>query len=107
MHLTTNMRHNVQVQRDSGGIIAGGSAGTTGWAWRTGGNMSFADWRKRTTTFDRYLSSGYHAMAELVAKAAYRAGERQGRKDAEEMARRAIALRETLIALSQVADRDT
>jgi hypothetical protein len=26
-----------RVQRDSGGIITGGSAGTPGWAWRTGG----------------------------------------------------------------------
>lgn len=28
---------NVEVQRDSGGIIAGGSAGTPSWAWHTGG----------------------------------------------------------------------
>jgi len=52
--------------------------------------MAFADWKKRTTAFERYLPAGYRAMAELVAQAAYKAGERDGRKQAEtgELAKR-------------------
>ena len=58
--------------------------------------MAFADWKKRTTAFERYLPRGYHAMAELVAHAAYKAGERDGRKQAEAVAEQAIKLRELM-----------
>jgi len=37
--------------------------------------MSFAKWKKRTTTFD-LLPIGYRAMAERVAQSAYKAGQR-------------------------------
>ena len=40
--------------------------------------MTFARWEKHTTTFERYLPTGYHAMAELVAKAAFQARQRHG-----------------------------
>lgn len=58
--------------------------------------MAFADWKKRTTAFERYLPRGYHAMAELVAHAAYKAGERDGRKQAEVASEQAIKLRELM-----------
>ena len=58
--------------------------------------MAFSDWKKRTTAFERYLPRGYHAMAELVAHAAYKAGERDGRKQAEAVAEQAIKLRELM-----------
>ena len=57
--------------------------------------MSFKTWRTHTNVFD-YLPTGYHAMANLVAQAAYKAGERKGRKDAEAIAKNAIELREQL-----------
>ena len=47
--------------------------------------MAFADWKKRTKSFS-LLPEGYRAMAERVAQAAYKAGERDGRKQAEQIA---------------------
>lgn len=38
--------------------------------------MSFATWKKTNKVITKYLPSGYHAMGELVARAAYKAGER-------------------------------
>jgi hypothetical protein len=45
--------------------------------------MSFAGWKKRQKVIRKYLPDGYHAMAELIAQAAYRAGERAGREQVE------------------------
>lgn len=45
--------------------------------------MSFADWKKRQKVISKYLPEGYHAMAELIAKAAFKAGEREGRRQVE------------------------
>ena len=49
--------------------------------------MSFAEWKKKT----KLLSIGHNRNNEiLVASAAYKAGERQGMKDAKEMSKREI-----------------
>ncbi len=48
--------------------------------------MSFAGWKKKNKVMVQYIPDGYRAMAYLVAQAAYKAGERQGRKDAEYIA---------------------
>ena len=55
--------------------------------------MSFAEWKKNNKVMAQYIPDGYRAMAYLVAQAAYKAGERQGRKDAKDVAKRAIELR--------------
>ena len=55
--------------------------------------MSFAEWKKKTKLFDGttiIASSGdsllFHDHVNGIAQAAYKAGERQGRKDAEYIA---------------------
>jgi len=61
--------------------------------------MSFADWKKRSKQFtDLYGRFGQaHLVAiETACQAAYKAGERQGRKDAEAVAMNAIELREVM-----------
>jgi hypothetical protein len=45
--------------------------------------MSFAKWKERSNLMDRYLPFGYHAMAYRVAQAAYKSGQRDGRKQVE------------------------
>ena len=64
--------------------------------------MSFAGWKKKNKVMVQYIPDGYRAMAYLVAQAAYKAGERQGRKDEREfnneLAKRAIELRALLDA---------
>ena len=57
--------------------------------------MSFADWKKRTKLLHRWPFGEEQRMIWL-AEAAYKAGERQGRKDAEAIATQAIALRNLL-----------
>jgi len=57
--------------------------------------VSYSDWRKRTKVFDG-RSFQNPMIEERIAKSAYKAGERQGRKDAEAIARQAIALRNML-----------
>lgn len=47
--------------------------------------MAFADWKKRTKIFS-LLPEGYRAMGERIAQAAYKAGERDGRKQVEQIA---------------------
>lgn len=64
--------------------------------------MTFADWSKRSPVFS-LMDRWDRAIAVRVAQAAYKAGERQGRKDAEEMARRAIILRDKLAANVKIA----
>jgi len=71
--------------------------------------MSFAEWKKKTKLFDGttiIASSGdsllFHDHVNGIAQAAYKAGERQGRKDEREfnneLAKRAIELRALLDA---------
>jgi len=58
--------------------------------------MSFTDWKKLSKTFAALNARVYqHGLVE-VCQAAYKAGERQGRKDAETIAANAIALRDDL-----------
>ena len=54
--------------------------------------MTYSAWRKRTKLFDKYIYHGYHAMASLIAQAAYKAGERDGLKRGEELCKRSIEL---------------
>jgi hypothetical protein len=61
--------------------------------------VSFADWKKRSKQFtDMYGRFGQTHLGaiETACQAAYKAGERQGRKDVEAIAMNAIALREKL-----------
>ena len=61
--------------------------------------MSFAEWKKRSKQFtDLYGRFGLTHLGaiETACQAAYKAGERKGRKDAERIAQNAIALREKL-----------
>lgn len=60
--------------------------------------MAFADWKKRSKLFKAYNERSKRegfALEEACA-AAYKAGEREGRKVAEKMAMNAIALRQKL-----------
>ncbi len=57
--------------------------------------MSFSDWKKRSKQFtDLYGRFGQSHLGaiETACQAAYKAGERQGRKDAEAVARNAVEL---------------
>lgn len=56
--------------------------------------MSFANWKKRQKVIGKYLPEGYHAMAELIANAAYKAGERAGREQVETDQVRSTSLNE-------------
>lgn len=60
--------------------------------------MTFAEWKKKSKVFGLFRSraDNYGIGLTECCQAAYKAGERQGRKDAEEMAKRAIELREML-----------
>jgi len=63
----------------------------------TGGRMAFADWKKRSKQFtDLYGRFGQSHLGaiETACQAAYKAGERDGRKQAEAVAEQAIKLRE-------------
>ncbi len=65
----------------------------------TGGRMAFADWKKRSDRYCALLSRlKIHGTRDIeeVCQAAYKAGERQGRKDAEAIAMSAIKLRDAL-----------
>ena len=55
--------------------------------------MSFSTWSKKTKCFEKYMASGYRAMAMKIAEIAYKAGERDGRKTAEMWAKKAIEFR--------------
>ena len=54
--------------------------------------MAFAEWVKRSNLAATALSRNPNIRE--VLQAAYKAGERKGRSDAEEIARRSIMLRE-------------
>jgi len=60
--------------------------------------MSFADWKKRSKVYQIYKTHAERYGHDVVAQAAYKAGERKGRKDAEAAAQRAIELRARLVA---------
>jgi hypothetical protein len=57
--------------------------------------MSFANWKKKTKTLNEILWLNRKAV-ERACQAAYKAGERDGRKQVDVMARSAIKLRDTL-----------
>ena len=57
--------------------------------------MSFVKWKTRTKTF-RHIPLTNYADVVRACQAAYKAGERDGRKQVEVMARAAIALRDKL-----------
>lgn len=57
--------------------------------------MSFADWKKRSRLIAE-IHWIYQGDAERACQAAYKAGERQGRKDAKQVAMRAIELTSAL-----------
>lgn len=61
--------------------------------------MSFADWKKRSKKYqDTMRMHGIgRSDAEELAQAAYKAGEREGRKADEEMAKQAIELRHIFV----------
>lgn len=54
---------------------------------------TFSEWKKRAK-LDTYMKDNAEIMR--ACELAYKAGERQGRKDAEDIAKRAIELREIL-----------
>ena len=61
--------------------------------------MAFADWKNRSDRYNALLSRlKIHGTRDIkeVCQAAYKAGERQGRKDAEAIAMNAIELRDAL-----------
>ena len=56
--------------------------------------MSFANWKQTSKVYLTWTNraDNYGVDLDRCCQAAYKAGERQGRKDAEEIAMRAIAL---------------
>lgn len=60
--------------------------------------MSFADWKKRSKLYQAFKSRAerFGIGYDEVAHAAYKAGERDGRKQAEAVAENAIKLRELM-----------
>ena len=60
--------------------------------------MSFADWKKRSEKYRDAIQTGGFSDRdkEALAQAAYKAGEREGIKAAENAAKRAIVIREWL-----------
>ena len=59
--------------------------------------MSFADWKKRSKLFASVLNRIGHADAiNNLCRNAYRTGERDGIKQVEDAAKRAIELRELM-----------
>ena len=60
--------------------------------------MAFADWKKRSKLFQMFKERAdqFGIGYEEVAQAAYKAGERDGRKQSEAVAENAIKLREIM-----------
>jgi hypothetical protein len=63
--------------------------------------MAFADWKKRSKRFCDIVQRALYGRVGAkdlheVLQAAYKAGERQGRKDAEALAMNAVELRDAL-----------
>ena len=69
--------------------------------------MSFANWKNDSNLYKLYKDrvERYGTGYQDVCQAAYKAGERQGRKDAEEMAKRAIELRELIARAANINER--
>lgn len=66
--------------------------------------MSFADWQKRSKLFTNLYGRFERAELSIIrtaCQAAYEAGERQGRKDVEALAKQAITLRTVADAARQ------
>ena len=64
--------------------------------------MGFADWKKRSKVFRDFEARWAHVSCVEVAAAAYKAGERDGRKQAEAVCERAIKLRELMRSNAEV-----
>ena len=59
--------------------------------------MAFADWKKRSKLFaDTQRRLNAYAPITEICRAAYKAGERDGRKQTESVAEQAIKLRELM-----------
>lgn len=62
--------------------------------------MAFADWKKRSKRYkeinESLLGWGQRGLLLELCQAAYKAGERDGRKQVEAVAEQAIALRELM-----------
>ena len=60
--------------------------------------MSFTDWKKRSDRFCTLIARDRYNAPDIeeVARAAYKAGERAGLKAGEDIAKRAIELRELM-----------
>jgi len=60
--------------------------------------MSFAEWKERSKLYKAFKDRAerFGIGYEEVAQAAYKAGERQGRKDAEAACMSGLALREKM-----------
>lgn len=54
--------------------------------------MGFADWKKRSKLFRDFEERWAHVSCVEIAQAAYKAGERDGRKQAEAVASNAVEL---------------
>ncbi len=58
--------------------------------------MGFADWKKRSKRYKEISESlrglGQSGLLEEICQAAYKAGERDGRKQVEDVAKNAIGL---------------
>ena len=66
--------------------------------------MSFADWKKRSKLFLGYIDRAEREGIGLAecCQAAYKAGERAGLKTGEDIAKRAIGLRELMRSNVQI-----
>lgn len=59
--------------------------------------MRFADWKKKSKLFAKMLDFiGHHDTVNSLCRSAYKAGERDGCKRMEDIAKRAIELREIM-----------
>ena len=58
--------------------------------------MAFADWKKRSKLFQNTRARNRPDQIDSVCEAAYKAGERDGKKQAEEAAERAIELKKLM-----------
>jgi hypothetical protein len=58
--------------------------------------MTFAQWKGNSATYQKVYYRNSPGDILLVCQAAYKAGEREGRKQVEQIANQAIELRELL-----------
>lgn len=65
--------------------------------------MAFADWKKRSKLFaDTQRRLNAYAPITEICRAAYKAGERDGRKQTESVAEQAIKLRELMRSNAEI-----